>query len=112
MMGSTSGLNRPLIAIGHGDDQWMDWGPHMVRRYGTNDEAKSTPKSGRGYAGDIFGSEVVPFFVPTVVVSEDSKWSETPCFFGSGTSTGQHFGGWSVPADFRAISSGFFENCN
>lgn len=111
MMGSTSGLNRQLIATGHGDDQWMDWGPDGPPFLGRMTNPKSTPKSGRGYAGDIFGSEVVPFFVPTVVVSEDSKWSETPCFFCSGTSTGHHFGGWSVPADFRAISSAFFENC-
>ena len=67
MMGSTSGLNRQLIATGHGDDQWMDWGPDGPPFLGRMTNPKSTPKSGRGYAGDIFGSEVVPFFVPNGV---------------------------------------------
>ena len=106
-MGSTLGLNRQLIAIGHGDDQWMDWGPPLVPRYGTNDDPKSTPKSGRGYAGYIFGFEVVPFFVPTVVVSEHSKWSETPCFFCSGTSTGHHFRGMECSRRFSSYFQWF-----
>jgi hypothetical protein len=60
-MGSTSGLNRQLIATGHGDDQWMDWGPYGPPFLGRMTNPNQLPNQ----AGDMQG------------IFLDLKWSRS-----------------------------------